>query len=249
MKQSLKFLVLIMMIAGAAGAQPQERELGLLAETRSKLKNVATALEMWSTDHQGAYPERLEQLVDHYLIKVPEQLDGSQHWNYQRNEKGYRLSDRWSGFAGLGVGEEVVYTSDRGLQALDIAYFPKESDLPGWQRKVYGNGFLEQWTSGPESITLQLRGPNQLCDTPEQARARHIQWMSRRHDSSQGKTSADIQPLLEKGWQLLARARYKGQRYWLVGRGDSLLEVRQECNPDCPDDYRVGAVAALINRL
>lgn len=37
----------------------------------SNLKNIATALEMWSTDNQGRYPRSLRQLTPDYLKTLP----------------------------------------------------------------------------------------------------------------------------------------------------------------------------------
>ncbi len=42
-----------------------------LAECKSNLKNLATALEMYSTDHLGRFPPSLEQLTPNYLRAIP----------------------------------------------------------------------------------------------------------------------------------------------------------------------------------
>lgn len=41
------------------------------ADCRTTLKNVGTALEMYSTDASGRYPPRLEALVPNYLKAMP----------------------------------------------------------------------------------------------------------------------------------------------------------------------------------
>ena len=38
---------------------------------KSNLKNIATALEMYSTDHEGEFPDSLEELTPNYLRKLP----------------------------------------------------------------------------------------------------------------------------------------------------------------------------------
>jgi hypothetical protein len=38
---------------------------------KSCLKNLGTALEMYSTDHNGAYPERLEEVTPLYVRAIP----------------------------------------------------------------------------------------------------------------------------------------------------------------------------------
>ena len=42
-----------------------------LINCKSNLKNIATALEMWSTDHEGAYPKTLAELTPEYLKYIP----------------------------------------------------------------------------------------------------------------------------------------------------------------------------------
>lgn len=44
---------------------------GCTTGCKSNLKNLSTALEMYSTDHGGAYPQSLEELTPQYLETVP----------------------------------------------------------------------------------------------------------------------------------------------------------------------------------
>ena len=45
---------------------------GQLTACKSNCKNIATALEMYSSDNAGHYPENLQKLIpDHYLALVP----------------------------------------------------------------------------------------------------------------------------------------------------------------------------------
>ena len=58
----------------AAIASPnftRARGRGQLTACKSNEKNIATALEMWSSDNGGRYPERLSQLQPGYLKTVP----------------------------------------------------------------------------------------------------------------------------------------------------------------------------------
>ena len=61
-------LLLIVLASGLACSHPQST----LTRCRSNLKNVATALEMYSTDNSGRYPFKLAQLCPNYLVRIPE---------------------------------------------------------------------------------------------------------------------------------------------------------------------------------
>ena len=45
---------------------------GLLSHCKSELKNIGTAMEMYSTDWSGKYPTSLGQLTPKYLKTIPE---------------------------------------------------------------------------------------------------------------------------------------------------------------------------------
>lgn len=47
------------------------RTRGSLTACKSNLKNIGTALEMYSTDHEGRFPEALTQLTPDYLKSLP----------------------------------------------------------------------------------------------------------------------------------------------------------------------------------
>lgn len=47
------------------------RAQGQLTSCKSNLKNQATALEMYSTDHEGTYPAGLAELTPNYLKVIP----------------------------------------------------------------------------------------------------------------------------------------------------------------------------------
>jgi type II secretory pathway pseudopilin PulG len=47
------------------------RARGRLTACKSNLKNIGTALEMYSTDHAGRYPLRFRDLTPNYLKTIP----------------------------------------------------------------------------------------------------------------------------------------------------------------------------------
>ena len=48
------------------------RGQGQFTACKSNLKNIGTALEMWSVDYDGDFPEKLEELTPNYLRVIPE---------------------------------------------------------------------------------------------------------------------------------------------------------------------------------
>ena len=67
--------LLVAFLGAAVQAQPgdyeQQRALAQFTACKSNLKNLGTALEMWSTDNRGRYPARLGQLAPSYLRTIP----------------------------------------------------------------------------------------------------------------------------------------------------------------------------------
>jgi len=49
----------------------QSRSWGKLTACKSNLKNIGTALEMYSTDNKGRYPHALSQITPNYLKTIP----------------------------------------------------------------------------------------------------------------------------------------------------------------------------------
>ena len=45
---------------------------GALTACKSNLKNIGTAMEMYSTDYEGHYPRNLDMLTPNYLKTIPE---------------------------------------------------------------------------------------------------------------------------------------------------------------------------------
>ncbi|MCA9780995.1 MAG: hypothetical protein KC800_29955, partial [Candidatus Eremiobacteraeota bacterium] len=61
-------------LTGAAIVVPnffRARNQGQLTACKSNLKNIGTALEMYSTDYNGHYPDNLEFLTPNYLLSIP----------------------------------------------------------------------------------------------------------------------------------------------------------------------------------
>ena len=50
----------------------RSRAPGQLTACKSNLKNIGTALEMYSTDFAGKYPRNIDQLRPNYLKTIPE---------------------------------------------------------------------------------------------------------------------------------------------------------------------------------
>jgi hypothetical protein len=44
---------------------------GEMTRCKSNLKNLATAVEMWSTDNRGRYPKKVESVVPNYIKEIP----------------------------------------------------------------------------------------------------------------------------------------------------------------------------------
>ncbi len=64
------FPAILLIILNIAGVLPIEMHL---SHTRchSNLKNIGTALEMYSCDNDGRYPQKLKQLVPKYITEIP----------------------------------------------------------------------------------------------------------------------------------------------------------------------------------
>lgn len=75
-----------LLIAKIEAQQDLQQPQAPLQRCCQNLKNIATALEMYSTDHQGQYPKTLAQLPRNYLRKLPQCK--------QRNTYHYRVGVR-----------------------------------------------------------------------------------------------------------------------------------------------------------
>lgn len=87
-------------------------------ECRGNLKNVATALEMYSTDFGGRFPPALEVLVPNYLLSIPScpaagQDTYSGGYSWDDNPDKYSLSCAGFHHPDLGPGRPA-FTVERG---------------------------------------------------------------------------------------------------------------------------------------
>jgi len=75
LRNNLNLLTLVsILIALAVVIAPnflRARSQGTLTACKSNLKNIGTALEMYSSDHGGHYPEKLSELTPNYLKTIP----------------------------------------------------------------------------------------------------------------------------------------------------------------------------------
>lgn len=84
---------------------------------RTNLKNLATTLEMYSTDNQGRYPLKLESLTPRYLRNLP-QCPGAEKMSYT-----YQVSNRPDGF--------TLTCSGENHAGIHPANFPQYSNAEG----------------------------------------------------------------------------------------------------------------------
>lgn len=99
----------------------QARSQGPVSACQSNLKNLATALEMWSSDHRGRYPKRLDQLVPTYLREIP-RCPVAHHDTYSHNYRSWSNPDDYilcctgaHHVAVLGGPNLPAYTAEAGL--------------------------------------------------------------------------------------------------------------------------------------
>jgi hypothetical protein len=93
------------------------RAAGHLGACRSNLKNIATALEMWATDHQENYPDTLTQLTPDYLVRLVRCPTGTSDYSYRKGESVESFELHCTGdHSGAAVPSGYPsYDSDRGL--------------------------------------------------------------------------------------------------------------------------------------
>lgn len=64
--------ILLVLAAILIPNRTRARSRGSLTACKSNLKNIGTALEMYSTDYAGKYPSSLEAVIPNYLKTIPE---------------------------------------------------------------------------------------------------------------------------------------------------------------------------------
>lgn len=91
---------------------------------QSNLKNIATSLEMWASDHAGRYPERLSQLTPDYSVKIPE-CPASGADTYSAHYKFGRKPDRFSVYCWGHHHKEAAVPVNRPAYNSDIGLVKK----------------------------------------------------------------------------------------------------------------------------
>lgn len=237
MKTLFATVAIALAVWGGAGAQSLDREISVLASTRSNLKNIATALEMWAADHHGLYPPTLEPLEVNYLKKIPLQVDGSNGWNYRAEGAHFCLSDSWEGFRRLGLPSELSYDSDKGLAASplpqEMALFGERVQMKGrWLGWRGDSGLSASWERFGTRISARLRGPETIFESFEQQVTRlrdaYPRWGWK---TDQGGLADRLVQVGTNGWTVVGLYHPAGEpwrRVLLVTKGERLLEVTVE---------------------
>lgn len=98
------------------------RAQGQLTSCKSNLKNIGTALEMYSTDYGGRYPTTMPILTPNYLRVIPtcpsagsDTYSGS--YSQQTNPDGYRYQCQGGNHVGVDISADYpAYDAISGLQ-------------------------------------------------------------------------------------------------------------------------------------
>ncbi|MCD4786477.1 MAG: nuclear transport factor 2 family protein [Candidatus Eremiobacteraeota bacterium] len=99
----------------------QARGQGQFTQCQSNMKNIGTALEMYSTDHSGHYPKNLKQLTPEYLKFIPTCASAgkdtySESYESTQNPDTYEFCCSGSHHSNVGVPPNYPkYDSTRGL--------------------------------------------------------------------------------------------------------------------------------------
>jgi len=108
------------------------RARGQLTACKSNLKNLATALEMYSSEHKGRYPERLDQLIPgNYLRQIPTCPSRSALWGRSLgpgHDYTYEVTTRPDYFSMCCKGDHA--NAYRGFEG-DPHYYPRYDSKEG----------------------------------------------------------------------------------------------------------------------
>ncbi|MBS2034444.1 hypothetical protein JST97_05640 [bacterium] len=237
MKKMFYAMVISLAVWGGASAQSMDRELAVLASTRSKLKNIATALEMWAADNEGRYPAQLQLLEGNYLQKIPLRVDGSTDWEYRVEENHFRLSDRWDGFARLGLPSRLTYDSETGLTNTpvsdELAPIHSRVRLKGsWLESRSDTGLSASWERFGTRITARLCGAQTMFESFEQQLARLKQaYPSWGYKVDPSELADRLVQVGTNGWKLEGVFNSTGEpwrRLLLLSKGERVLEISLE---------------------
>lgn len=90
------------------------RTQGKLTACKSNLKNIGTALEMYSTDHSGRFPTQLSELVPDYLRAIPT-CPAAQSDTYAAGFQSASVPDAYTVVCGGHHHQSVGYSADHPL--------------------------------------------------------------------------------------------------------------------------------------
>jgi hypothetical protein len=104
---------------------------GQMTACCSNLRNIGTALEMWSSDNKGHYPDRLEQVAPSYLRTIPTCPSAgidtySASYSSTKADPGQRTKDFFS----------VCCKGEHHREAGAAADFPRYNSLEGLNKGV-----------------------------------------------------------------------------------------------------------------
>ena len=143
----------------------------------SNLKNLATATQMYATDHKGAYPANLSQLVPDYLRELPQCLGGKAVSREARvffRCNGLELADGY-GYRLVTPKRYVLWCRSRGYADHTQRFQPcyesgsgLHHDLEGWLLRD-GPGLQAQLDKGPpdDLVLRQSEAPDENPPRPE----------------------------------------------------------------------------------
>lgn len=169
--QLMRVAVVAILTSGLSWSEPTQPTLSSqYVGTCSAVKNMATALEMWATDHYGQYPESLEELTPNYLRHIPAAGNGTaKDWVYltDSQHRHYTIRPNRAFFGDLGVkGAFPRYDSDMGMLATpDGKAWPTSVKLPlipnltlGADWKVESAPTTVSYTNSRQNVTCYLQG-------------------------------------------------------------------------------------------
>ncbi len=156
---------------GAEGLQ-QEREIGQLNMTLCTMTNIATALEMFSTDHSGKYPVSLNELSPNYLRNVPKGLSKAGYFPFayiQKNGgKGYTFHCKGVNYPQFGIPADYPRRSAdlNNLSFISETYLKPGVVMPSYREPAKKSKerylFMKAFSQVPELV--QKRDPKQAKD-------------------------------------------------------------------------------------
>ena len=177
MNKTITTLFLCLSVFQAAMADPPNSsspDQVRLWLTQSSLRNFGAALDMWRQDHDGLYPDDLQQLSPNYLRHVPPGPFGSSSdWQYivSSNRRGYQVQVQGQPFGGFNLAAaQPSYDPVRGLQPIDrleLSGVKYSLQLPSSQSTGWERDGSYYHRDQQHFIGVALRGPFALSQKGE----------------------------------------------------------------------------------